>query len=65
MLPSKNCSTAVTRVLLLDDKGVGVAAGIEVTGAGSVVTKDVPAETVVVGNPARPLRKRKKPKGDG
>lgn len=30
-----------------------------VTGAGSVVTHDVPSGTVVVGNPARPLRKRK------
>lgn len=34
-----------------------------VTGAGSVVTNDVPPGTVVVGVPARKLRKRK-PKGD-
>ncbi len=36
--------------------GVSIGDGV-VIGAGSVVTKDIPAYTLAVGNPCRPLRK--------
>src|SRR5437868_7379370 len=39
----------------------GITVGENATvGAGAVVTKDVPADTIVVGNPAKILKKKKK-----
>ncbi len=48
----KNCFIAVNSIIL-----PGVKIGDEViVGAGSVVTKDVPSNTVVAGNPAKVIR---------
>lgn len=49
----KNCFIAVNAIIL-----PGVKIGDEViVGAGSVVTKDIPSNTVVAGNPAKIIRK--------
>lgn len=42
-------------VIILD--GVNIGDGV-VIGAGAVVTKDIPANSVAVGNPARILKER-------
>jgi len=48
----KNCFVAVNAIIM-----PGVTIGDEViVGAGAVVTKDVPSNTIVAGNPARVIR---------
>ena len=56
------------RITIGDDSWVGVHAVVmedvgrgAIVGAGAVVTKPVPELTIVVGNPARPLRQRGAP----
>jgi acetyltransferase-like isoleucine patch superfamily enzyme len=48
-------------VTILRGVTIGQAA---VVGAGSIVTKNVPAYTMVAGNPARPIRELKSPERD-
>jgi acetyltransferase-like isoleucine patch superfamily enzyme len=56
------CQSTVVKRGASIGSGVTLLGGITIgenamVGAGSVVTKDVPAETIVAGNPARVLRK--------
>lgn len=50
----EGCNIGIGAIIL---PGVTIGQGAQV-GAGAVVTRDVPPYTVVVGNPARPLRRR-------
>ena len=45
--------------------GAQVVSGIGFLGAGSIVTQDVPAGAVVVGNPARIIKEQKDEKTEG
>lgn len=56
--PIKICDDAWIGMNVIILKGVTVGEGA-IVGAGSVVTKDVPAWTVVAGNPARVLKELK------
>lgn len=47
------------RALLMPGVRVGAAT---IVGAGSIVTDDLPAETICVGNPCRPIRPRDRPR---
>lgn len=57
--PIKICDDAWIGMNVIILKGVTVGEGA-IVGAGSVVTKDVPAWTVVAGNPARVVKELKK-----
>ena len=53
--PIKVCNDAWIGMNVIILKGVTIGEGA-IVGAGSVVTKDVPAWTVVAGNPARVVK---------
>ncbi|MBK8021791.1 MAG: hypothetical protein IPK19_10285 [Chloroflexi bacterium] len=55
MAPIRICDKAWIGFNAVILKGVTIGEGA-IVGAGSVVTKDVPAWTVVAGNPARIIR---------
>ena len=58
--PIKICDDAWIGMNVIILKGVTVGEGA-IVGAGSVVTKDVPAWTVAAGNPARVVKELRKP----